>query len=149
MLRTPFLVSLLLLAGVADSLAQTAAPPAARAGAWTARSSTGLTLAGTWTAKVDPTTGAVSGTWTLGDPKAPPRAQGFWSAAKSPAGWSGGWRAVVTGRKGEYSGTWAARLDLKPDARFAEMLEKAVQAAVAGTWKAASQSGSWSIRASN
>ena len=56
------------------------------------------------------------------------------------------WRAVVTGRSGEYSGTWTASADLKLDGGFADLFEKAVEAAVSGTWRGAGQSGAWSIR---
>ena len=130
-----------------------AAQPAAqttlgrRSNTWAARSSTGLTLAGTWTAKADPKTGAVTGTWTLNDAQGRVTASGGWSAAKSPSGWSGSWRAAAAGRAGEYAGTWTARVTLAPDARFAELFAKAAEAAVSGTWQAGSQSGAWTIQA--
>ena len=44
----------------------------ARPNTWSARSSTGRTLAGTWTAVADPATGTVTGTWTLGEAKGTP-----------------------------------------------------------------------------
>jgi hypothetical protein len=117
-----------------------------REGTWAARSGAGLTLGGTWTAVADAKTGAVTGTWTLNDAGGKVLRRGGWSAAKSPKGWSGAWRAVVTGSQGEYSGTWRADVDLKPDARFADLFESALKAVVGGSWRAGAQSGAWSIR---
>lgn len=122
-------------------------PRTGRANTWAARSSTGLMLAGTWTATPDPATGAVTGTWTLVDASGRTAARGVWSAARSATGWNGAWRAAVAGRSGEYSGTWSTRVDLKADAPFAQLFEKAVQAAVSGAWRASGQSGTWSIQA--
>jgi hypothetical protein len=116
---------------------------------WAARSSTGLALGGTWTATEDAKTGAVTGTWTLVDTQGRIVARGTWSAAKAASGWTGGWRAFVEGRQGEYSGTWTARVDLKPVARLADMFAKAVETAVSGTFRTGSVSGSWTIRASS
>ena len=147
-----FLLGGLLLAAVETSRAQ-AVPrpdtagnaPSKRAGSWSAASSNGLTLIGTWTAILD-STGTVTGTWTLVDAQGNTRADGAWSAAKSPQGWTGAWRALMSGRAGEYSGTWTAAVDGKPDARLADLFEKAIQAVVSGNWRVAGWSGAWSIR---
>jgi hypothetical protein len=53
----------------------------------------------------------------------------------------------MAGRRGEYSGTWTAGVDLDVDASFVDLFEKAVRTAVSGTWRAGSRSGAWSIRA--
>lgn len=134
---------------VSHTDAQTPGLGGRRVNTWAARSSTGLTLAGTWTATEDEKTGAVTGTWTLLDGQGRTVAKGAWSAAKSPSGWTGSWRAVAAGRPGEYSGTWSARLDLKPNVKFADLFAKAVETAVSGTWRAGRQSGSWTIQAFN
>ena len=118
-----------------------------RLNTWSARSSTGRTLGGTWTATADPSTGTVTGTWTLIDAKGRPVMRGGWSAAKKRTGWTGAWRAAVAGSKEEYSGTWSAGVDLKPEARFADLFKMAVQKVVSGNWRAGRQSGAWSIRA--
>ena len=118
-----------------------------RVNTWAARSSTGLMLGGTWTATEDEKTGAVTGRWTLLDGQGRTVATGAWSAAKSPSGWTGNWRAAAAGRSGEYSGTWSARVDLKPNAKFADLFAKAIQTAVSGTWRAGGQSGAWTIQA--
>ncbi len=119
--------------------------PSNRTGSWSAATTNGLTLIGTWTAILD-TTGTVTGTWALVDAQGNTRADGGWSAAKSPQGWTGAWRAVISGREGEYSGTWTAAVDGKPDTRLADLFEKAVQTIVSGNWRAGGRSGAWSIR---
>jgi hypothetical protein len=138
---------LLLLVAFERPDAQPVVRQGAAKGSWSARSSTGLTLVGTWTAVADATSGAVAGTWTLVDAKGQTLRRGAWSAAKSPAGWTGAWRASVSGSKAEYSGTWSAGMDLKGDARLADLFEAALKTAVNGNWRTARQSGSWSIRA--
>ena len=146
-----FLLGGLLLAAVEGSRAQAVRPdtagnaPIRQTGSWSAAASGGLTLMGTWTAVLDPA-GTVTGTWVLIDAQGTTRADGGWSAAKSPAGWAGAWRAMVTGRDGEYSGTWTAAVDGKPDARLADLFEKAIQAVVSGNWRVGGRSGAWSIR---
>jgi hypothetical protein len=119
-----------------------------RKGTWAARSSSGLVVKGTWTATPDAKAGTVIGTWTLDDQNGRTIRRGGWSAAKSAKGWNGSWRAIVSGSKTEYSGTWAAEVQLEPGAQFADMFELAVKSAVSGNWRAGSQSGAWSIRAS-
>jgi hypothetical protein len=155
-LRKPLvLLCLLVLAAVNTSGAQAAAvrPDSTnkaqtnQSGTWSAASSNGLTLMGTWTAVMDTTSGAVTGTWTLSDAQGSRLAYGGWSAAKSPTQWTGAWRAIVAGRNGEYSGTFTASADLKGDTRFVDLFEKAAQMVVSGTWQSGKQSGGWSIRA--
>jgi hypothetical protein len=141
LLKAILFASALCLAAV-DASAQPARP-----NTWTARSNTGRTLGGTWTAVADPTRGTATGTWTLVEQTGKTVARGGWSAAKSRTGWSGSWRAVVAGSKAEHSGTWSASVDLKADAPFGELFETAVQAAIGGGWRYAGQSGTWSIRA--
>lgn len=118
----------------------------ARSGTWSAASGS-LTLMGTWTAVADTAHGTVTGTWTLADGQAKTVAFGGWSAVKSADRWTGAWRANVTGRAGEYSGTWTSSVDLKANARFVDMFERAAQAVVSGAWTRGGQSGGWSIRA--
>lgn len=115
-------------------------------GTWSAASQTGY-LGGSWTAQPDPS-GGVTGTWMLQEASGKVLMQGGWSASKSAQSWNGAWRATVSGRSGEYSGTWTSATSLSPQAHLAEMLESALRAVVTGTWKSGSRSGSWSIRAS-
>jgi iron(III)-enterobactin esterase len=117
-------------------------------GTWSARASTGLTLAGTWTAVPGPTTETVTGTWTLVNAQGATVAGGGWSASKSPDGWLGNWRAAnFGGTEHEFSGSWRSSVDLKASARFADLFEKAAQNIVNGTWRLGSNSGGWSIKA--
>jgi hypothetical protein len=118
-----------------------------QSGNWSAKNSNGLTLTGGWTAVPDSTGHIVTGTWTLVNPQGTTLASGAWSAAKAPTQWTGAWRAVIAGRSGEYSGTWTSSVDLKKDAPFAELFEKAVEVVVSGNWRSDKQSGPWSIRA--
>ena len=146
-----FLLGGLLLAAMQASGAQAVRPdtagkvPSKREGSWSAATSNGLTLMGTWTAILDPT-GTVTGMWALVDAQGNTRADGGWSAAKSPEGWTGAWRALVSGRAGEYSGTWTSVVGGKPDAPLADLFEKALQAIVSGNWRVDGRSGAWSIR---
>jgi hypothetical protein len=118
-----------------------------RLNTWSAVSSTGLSLGGTWTGSVDPKTRAASGSWTLLDANGQPAMRGGWSAVKSANGWTGSWRANVVNSNAEYSGTWSASLDLKPNAPFADLFAMAAKQVVSGSWRASGKSGSWSIRA--
>ena len=115
-------------------------------GTWSAATPTGY-LGGGWTAQPDPSGGA-TGTWMLQDASGKILMQGGWSASKSPQSWNGSWRATVSGRTGEYSGTWTSATSLSPQAHLAEMLESALRAVVTGTWRSGPRTGSWSIRAS-
>ena len=130
-----------------QAIAQTSSTLGRRANTWAARSSSGLTLAGTWTATEDPKTGAVTGAWTLVDAQGRTARSGGWSAAKSPSGWSGVWRAVAVGRAGEYSGTWTARMDPPPTAKLNDLFTKAIESAISGAWQSGPQSGGWTIQA--
>jgi hypothetical protein len=139
-----------LLVGIAPSVAllQGAAGGAQRGpqNTWTATSSNGRTFVGTWTVVPDRVTGAVGGTWTLLDAQGRTVARGGWSATKTPAGWSGRWRAAPAGGGAEYAGTWSANVRLEPNAPFSDLFEGALQG-VSGGWRAGGYSGSWSIRA--
>jgi len=116
---------------------------------WAARSSTGLTVGGTWTVIEQLKTGGITRTWTLLNAQGRIAATGGWSAAKTPGGWTGSWRAATAGRRREYTGTWTAKVDLKPTGTFAELFAKAVESAVSGTWRSGPQSGAWTIQVFN
>jgi hypothetical protein len=89
----------------------------------------------------------VVGTWTLTDPQGKLLLSGAWSAAKSSTRWTGAWRAVVSGRPGEYSGTWSSSVDLQGSTGFVELFEVAAQSVARGTWRSGNNSGAWAIRA--
>ena len=114
---------------------------------WRASNSAGSTYSGTWTVEENTATGEVYGTWTLSGGKTKTVIGGTWSANKSPKGWDGAWRAVGSDKKMQYSGTWSSTIQLKPEARFADLFEAAVKDLVGGGWKSGAQSGSWSIQA--
>ena len=115
-------------------------------GTWSA-SANSRYLAGTWTAQTQEG-GSATGRWALQDATGKILMQGGWSASKSAQSWNGAWRATISGNAVEYSGTWTGAVSLSPEARLTAMLESALRAAVTGTWKTGTYSGSWSIRAS-
>jgi hypothetical protein len=96
---------------------------------------------------VDPKSGAVTGTWTVVNEQGKTMMGGGWSATKAPNGWTGNWRAAVSGRKDEYSGAWSADVELKANGSLTDLLAQGVETIVSGTWRAGRQSGTWSIRA--
>jgi len=146
--RSPLVACLLLLTSVSPAVhGQAPSTLGRRANTWAARSSTGQMFAGTWTASEDLKTGAVTGAWTLVDAERRTVASGGWSAAKSPKGWTGSWRAVAVGRSGEYAGTWTASVDLNADTKLHDLFVKAIDATISGTWQAGGQSGAWTIQA--
>lgn len=146
--RKPFFfLCLLFLIAVDRSGAQAVVPQAVPVNTWSARSNTGLTLMGTWTVVPDTARGTVTGTWTLVDAQGNTVTGGGWSASKSPAGWNGAWRAVIAGTTADHVGTWTSGIDLKADAAFADLFEKALESFVSGNWRYGRYSGSWTIRA--
>lgn len=146
---TVFLILTVALLGAAAERQPPSSLGQRRVNTWAARSSTGVTLGGTWTVIEHQKNGAVTGAWTLLDAQGRAVASGGWSAAKSTTGWTGSWRAAATGQRGEYTGTWTAKVDLKPAGGFADLFAKAVEAAVSGTWRAGPRSGAWTIQVFN
>lgn len=141
------LAACLMVATVFDGAAHSQAPR--RDNTWAARSSSGLTIGGTWTVIEHLKTGGVTGTWTMLDAQGRTVAAGGWSAAKASGGWTGSWRAAAAGKPGEYTGTWTAKVDLKATGTFAELFAKAVESAISGTWRSGPQSGAWTIQVFN
>ncbi|HEY6830265.1 MAG TPA: hypothetical protein VI259_25605 [Gemmatimonadaceae bacterium] len=117
-----------------------------RSGNWSATSGT-MTLNGGWTAVPDSAHSTVTGTWTLLDAQGKMVMYGAWSAIKATDKWYGNWRAVVGGRPAEFTGTWDSSTDVKGTGQFGDLFEKAVSAAVNGTWKSGGRNGAWAIRA--
>jgi hypothetical protein len=114
---------------------------------WSARSTGGMLLMGTFTVVPDSVSGTVTGTWTLNRAHGDVVAQGAWSASKSPRGWTGAWRSVVSGSSREYTGTWSANTPLRATAGLPQLFLKAgVEQVISGGWRSAGNSGAWSIR---
>ena len=143
--KLSFLFLLLFVVAVDTSDAQVTAR-SEWSGTWAATTSGGRTFMGTWTAVPDSTGATVTGTWALIDQQGRTVMDGAWSAAKSPTRWNGGWRAIITGRDGEYSGTWSSDVQLKANTNFADLFAKALESMASGSWRAGNQSGAWSIR---
>ncbi len=117
-----------------------------RTGNWSATGGV-MMLNGGWTAVPDSAHSTVTGTWTLLDSQGKMVMYGAWSAIKATDKWYGNWRAVVGGRPAQYTGTWESSTDIKGTGQFGDLFEKAVSAAVNGTWKSAGNAGAWAIRA--
>ena len=139
--RSFFLLALLLLIAFDQSSAQ-----GVPVSTWSAKSSTGLTLMGTWTVVADTTRKTVTGTWTLVDAQLNTVTAGQWSASKAEKGWNGSWRAVVAGSTVDHVGTWSSGIDLKDDAALADLFEKAFQTFVTGNWRYSRYTGTWTLR---
>jgi hypothetical protein len=139
--------TLLLVAAVSASGAQTARIDSLgkRTGNWSATGGT-MMLTGGWTAVPDTTNGTVTGTWTLNDSQGKMVMYGAWSARKAADKWFGTWRAVVGGRPDQYTGTWDSSSNAKGTGQFGDLFEKAVAAAVNGTWNSGGKAGAWAIR---
>src|SRR5690348_10871587 len=116
-----------------------------RTGNWSASSGT-MMLFGGWTAVPDSAHNTVTGTWTLNDYQGKMVMYGAWSAIKAGDKWLGNWRAVVGGHPAEYTGTWDSSTDAKATGQFGDLFEKAVAAAVNGTWRSSGKAGGWAIR---
>lgn len=114
-------------------------------GGWSATSGT-MALMGSFTAVPDSAHLSVIGTWTLNDNQGKVVMSGLWSASKAAERWYGNWRANVSGRDGEFTGTWEASVEHKAGNEFGDLFEKAVFAVVNGTWRSAGKSGAWAIR---
>ena len=146
---TPFLVltSVLIIAMSAGGAVLQSTAAGGRANTWTATTSTGATLSGTWTALYDPRATAVTGTWTLVNQK----------GAILGARWVVGCQIVIRvewhlaseccRRAERYSGGWSTAVDLGPGTAFGSLFEQAAEAVVSGRWRSGGQSGAWSIRA--
>jgi hypothetical protein len=146
-MKRAFVAGLALFAALRVAGAQTAHVDSlgTRTGNWSATSGT-MMLTGGWTAVPDSAHGTVTGTWTLNDAQGKMVMYGAWSASKAADKWFGNWRAVVGGHPAEYTGTWDSSTDAKGAGPFGDLFEKAVAAAVNGTWKSNGKSGAWAIR---
>jgi len=103
---------------------------------------------GTWTADVNPNTPNVAqGSWTIIEGNRVVL-RGTWSAEKVREGWRGGWSALVgAGRAGSppITGTWQATVKDSTLDTLTDMLQRAAQAQIDGTWRSGGATGSWSI----
>jgi hypothetical protein len=114
---------------------------------WSARSTGGMVLIGTFTVIPDAANGTVTGTWTLNGAQGAVLAHGSWSAAKSPRGWNGAWRSIVAGSAREYSGTWTASTSLRATTALPQLfVKRGIESIVNGGWRSGGNSGGWSIR---
>ena len=116
-------------------------------GTW--RAATGArTFAGSWTATLDAKTpNTARGAWTLIDGNRI-ALQGTWAAEKQRGVWRGTWSARVAPARANapmYSGTWQANVKESSILTLVEMLQRAAQAHVDGTWRYGQMAGTWTL----
>jgi hypothetical protein len=114
---------------------------------WSALTTTGRTLEGSWTVEPASSADKASGTWTLGEGLDKTVLRGTWSAQKFSTGWSGIWRAMVEGQKREFTGSWTADFPQARETTIGELFSTVARDAIRGIWSADNDSGSWAIRA--
>ena len=96
---------------------------------------------GRWWANVDPKSpNAGSGPWTLLSDSNQILLEGTWSARKSPHGWEGTWSARIDSQR-PFSGTWQS--DMTDGVSFENMLKKALEKQVTGSWRSGRSQGNW------
>ena len=125
-------------------------------GSWTASSGSARAFRGTWNAEVRrETPDTARGSWTVLDAGNRIVLQGTWSARKDGRGWQGSWSAVVVSRAAgrsasgpPISGTWKADSETAATGTLLEMLQRAIDRSVGGTWRSGSLAGQWAIKGS-
>ena len=92
---------------------------------------------------------AAQGSWTL-IANSQTVIDGTWAATKRAGAWAGSWSARVRSTGASpgptFSGTWQAAVRDFNGKTLAEMLRRAVEAKVSGTWRSAGRSGTWSLQ---
>lgn len=134
-----FLAVTLLLASYA--LAQQA--PSQWQGSWIATAESNQFLRGHWFARVLPNAkNAASGSWTLLNESNEVVLEGTWSARKSASVWRGTWSARV--QKGRtFTGTWEAAIGDFNGKTFEDMLKRALEKQISGSWQSGRAQGNW------
>jgi hypothetical protein len=133
------------------SVAALAQPAPALQGSWSASAGPNQGFRGTWSAVVLPgTRNAGRGNWTLVNAANQIVLRGQWSAQKAARGWHGTWSArIQTGRSspgGSFSGTWQAEMTGAENQTLAEILQRAVEKQIAGSWRSGPRAGTWSLK---
>lgn len=117
--------------------------PAWLRGSWIARAGPNRDFQGRWSAEVLPDTkNAAQGSWTLLNAGNHIVVEGTWSARKSARGWQGTWSARI--QKGRsISGTWEADMADPNCKTFEDMLKRAAEKQIAGSWQSGRAQGNW------
>lgn len=131
-------VSLLL---ACDAVSQQA--PSSPQGSWIATAESGRVLRGNWFAHVLPDAkNAASGSWTLVNESNQVVLEGTWSARKSASGWRGTWSARIQEVR-PLSGTWQAALADFNGKTLEDMLKRAAERQISGSWQSGGAQGNW------
>jgi hypothetical protein len=104
---------------------------------------TGQVFRGAWSAQTSPKSpNAVRGSWTLFNEANEIVLQGTWSAQKTSRGWQGTWTARASNGV-SFSGSWDADLPDFHGKTMEEMLKRATEKQVAGSWQSGRYQGNW------
>lgn len=117
--------------------------PSTPQGSWIATAESNRVFRGHWLAHVLPDArNAASGTWTLVNDNNQVVLEGTWSARKSAGGWQGTWSARI--RNGRpLTGTWQAALGDFNGKTFEDMLKRAAEKQISGSWQSGRAQGNW------
>ena len=104
------------------------------------------TFRGTWSAEIVPGKPNVgNGSWGVFDENGRMVMNGTWSAKKDETGWHGTFTASIPhGRS--VSGSWKAGMSGSPAKTFEDMLKRALEKEVPGSWRVGEQEGNWWLR---
>jgi hypothetical protein len=120
--------------------------PATLRGSWTATVGPTQVFRGTWTASVlarNPN--SAHGSWSLFIDADQSVMQGTWAAQKMAGEWHGTWTAR-TSQGRSFSGTWSSDDANLSGKTLLDMLQRAMQQEIAGSWRAGSLSGNFWLR---
>jgi len=116
-------------------------------GSWRATAGTRV-FQGAWTADGNANTPDLAqGTWTVIEGNRVVL-RGTWSARKERGAWRGAWSALLaSARAGSppMTGTWQANVKDATADTLTDMLQRAAQSQIDGTWRSGVMAGSWSI----
>jgi hypothetical protein len=111
-------------------------------GSWIATTGPNRYLRGRWYAQVLPATkNSANGSWTLFNESNQIALEGTWSARKSADGWHGTWSARIQSRP--VSGTWKAEMANFNGKTFEDMLKRAAEKQIGGSWQSGRSQGNW------
>jgi hypothetical protein len=112
-------------------------------GSWIATAGPSRFLRGRWSAQVLPDTkNAASGSWALLSESNQVILEGTWSAQKSTKGWRGTWSARIQ-KSRTVSGTWDAAMADFNGKTFEDMLKRAAEKQIGGSWQSGPAHGNW------
>jgi hypothetical protein len=114
-------------------------------GSWIATAGPSRFLRGHWVARVPDDKNAATGSWTLVNERNQVVLEGTWSARKSTSGWRGTWSARIHKNR-TVSGTWDSAIADFNGKTFEDMLKRAAERQIGGSWQSGRAQGNWWIQ---